>query len=224
MENSLQRLSKFIDFKQLSVSSFEKTVGFSNGSLGSQIKNNKTIGVDKLENILKIYPELSAEWLLTGNGKMLKFMPMSSKLPKVIKDTLTDIEKYLDESERQNQILRETTDNVPMRYTRKIYETLKQDYPDLYDLKVNLDTLLLFKDAIEEVEDKIGTKLQNAFWLYPKGKFVFKDYETQVIAALQETYIFNEALSQMHVAIIEFFRQMKVAKDDIFDIDDYVAL
>lgn len=70
--NTLSRIKKFIDFKDFSVSFFEKEVNMSNGSFASQLKNNKTIGVDKLENILKKYSEINPEWLLTGKGEMLK--------------------------------------------------------------------------------------------------------------------------------------------------------
>jgi len=68
--NTLERIRVFIDDKGLNVSSFEKSVGFSNGAFASQLKNNKTIGVDKLENILKIFPEINPNWLLTGSGNM----------------------------------------------------------------------------------------------------------------------------------------------------------
>jgi transcriptional regulator with XRE-family HTH domain len=72
MENTLHRIKKYLDFKGISVSSFEKKLGFSNGSFASQLKNGKTIGVDKLENILKYFTDLDANWLLTGNGSMIK--------------------------------------------------------------------------------------------------------------------------------------------------------
>jgi len=71
-ENTLKRIKQYIDLKGVKVSAFEKEIGMSNGSFASQLKNNKTIGVDKLENILKKYPEINPEWLLTGNGNMLK--------------------------------------------------------------------------------------------------------------------------------------------------------
>ncbi len=70
--STLKRIKKFIDYKGISIKSFEENVGFSNGAFGSQLRNNKTIGVDKLENILSFYPEISPEWLLTGKGEMLK--------------------------------------------------------------------------------------------------------------------------------------------------------
>lgn len=70
--NTLTRIKEYIDYKGVNNSTFEKEVGMSNGSFASQLKNNKTIGVDKLENILKIYPDINPSWLLTGQGSMLK--------------------------------------------------------------------------------------------------------------------------------------------------------
>lgn len=72
MAGTLQRIKQFIEFKGITVSAFEKNVGFSNGSFASQLKNNKTIGLDKLENILNFYPDIDINWLLTGAGLMLK--------------------------------------------------------------------------------------------------------------------------------------------------------
>lgn len=70
--NTLQRIKQFIDYKGISVRQFEINIGISNGSFASQLKNNKTIGVDKIENILNIYSEISPDWLLTGQGSMLR--------------------------------------------------------------------------------------------------------------------------------------------------------
>lgn len=70
--STLHRIKEFIDYKNITVKDFEIKVGFSNGAFGSQLRNNKTIGVDKLENILLVYSEINPEWLLTGKGEMLK--------------------------------------------------------------------------------------------------------------------------------------------------------
>lgn len=66
----LNRLKQFIDFKGISVSAFEHSIGMSNASFGKSLKNNGTIGADKLERILNVYPEISPTWLLTGEGNM----------------------------------------------------------------------------------------------------------------------------------------------------------
>lgn len=70
-ENTVQRIKEYIDYKGISVRKFEESVGFSNGSFGSQYKNNKTIGVDKVEYILHVYDDINPIWLLTGKGSML---------------------------------------------------------------------------------------------------------------------------------------------------------
>lgn len=64
-----QRLISFIRYKKISLSKFEELVGLSNG----YVKNmRKSLGVEKLRNMLQVFPELNQEWLLYGEGEMLK--------------------------------------------------------------------------------------------------------------------------------------------------------
>ncbi len=72
MENLIKRLFEYIKAKKISIRQFEIAVGFSNGSLSSQIKSNKSIGSDRLEKILHTYTDLSPDWLMTGEGEMIK--------------------------------------------------------------------------------------------------------------------------------------------------------
>lgn|SRR5690606_2525706 len=81
MSSPLKRIKEYIDFKGITISAFEKSVGFSNGLFGGQLKRDKTIGLDKLENILKTYPDLSADWVLTGRGNMLKKRDANENIP-----------------------------------------------------------------------------------------------------------------------------------------------
>lgn len=68
----LERLNEYIAFKGYSMKAFEESVGMSNGALGTTIKNGQGIRSDKLENILTVHKDLSAEWLLRGIGSMIK--------------------------------------------------------------------------------------------------------------------------------------------------------
>lgn len=79
----LERIKDFIDTKGISVSAFERSIGMSNASFGKSLKNGGAIGTDKLENILNTYPEINPNWLITGNGSMLKSDEQS--LPEVKK-------------------------------------------------------------------------------------------------------------------------------------------
>ena len=62
------RIIQFVDYKGISFNFFEKNIGASK----SYISNTKNISAKVVSNILRIYPELSPEWVLTGEGSMLK--------------------------------------------------------------------------------------------------------------------------------------------------------
>lgn len=63
-----ERLIQFVDYKGISKSKFYSNVGLSNGFLD---KNNH-IGSDKIEKIIYKFPELNLNWLITGEGEMIK--------------------------------------------------------------------------------------------------------------------------------------------------------
>jgi len=75
MSNPLKRIKHYLDYKDIRISTFEKSTGLSNGSFGGQLKKNRSIGTDKLENIVRKYTDLNANWVLTGEGEMLKASP-----------------------------------------------------------------------------------------------------------------------------------------------------
>lgn len=63
------RTIEFVRFKKLSMKEFEKLCGLSSGYVTSM---RKGFGVDKLNNVLTAFPELNREWLLYGEGDMLR--------------------------------------------------------------------------------------------------------------------------------------------------------
>ena len=70
MEKSVkQRIKEFCKFRHLTISAFEKQSGLSNGYVSSI---RKSLGTEKLDGILSAFSELSREWLLYGEGAMLK--------------------------------------------------------------------------------------------------------------------------------------------------------
>ncbi len=62
------RIMQFIDYKGIRINAFEKSIGVSR----SYITNTKNISAEVASLILRTYSELSAEWVLTGEGSMLK--------------------------------------------------------------------------------------------------------------------------------------------------------
>lgn len=64
----VDRIMQIIDFKGINKRKFYIETGLSNGFLDKV----KDIGASKIEDILKSYPDINAEWLVTGKGDMLK--------------------------------------------------------------------------------------------------------------------------------------------------------
>lgn len=64
-----QRLVQFIKYMNLTQKEFEERCDMSNGYV-SNIR--KSIGTDKLQNIVQQFPELNRDWLLYGEGEMIK--------------------------------------------------------------------------------------------------------------------------------------------------------
>lgn len=67
----IDRLKEFIDYKGISLNSFDEKIFAGNGYIGKQIKRSASIGSDVLEKIFLAFPELNPTWLLTGSGTML---------------------------------------------------------------------------------------------------------------------------------------------------------
>lgn len=66
------RIAILIDHYRTNISSFEKECGLSNNSIGSAIRRNTSIKDETLNKVLSTFKEVSAEWLLTGEGEMMK--------------------------------------------------------------------------------------------------------------------------------------------------------
>lgn len=64
-----ERLIEFLKFKKISQRKFELSINVGNGFVNNIVKG---IGADKLQSILYIYPDLNGQWLITGEGPMLK--------------------------------------------------------------------------------------------------------------------------------------------------------
>lgn len=63
-----ERVREYLIFKGISKYKFCQLLGFSNKFLD----NSDNMGTDKACKILHYYPEINAEWLLTGDGEMIK--------------------------------------------------------------------------------------------------------------------------------------------------------
>ena len=64
----VDRIKKIIEYKKISTRKFCIEIGVANGFFDKV----KDVGSEKVLKILKTYPEINPEWLLSGDGDMLK--------------------------------------------------------------------------------------------------------------------------------------------------------
>lgn len=68
----IDRLESFMAHFRLNDNQLTVNAGLSIGLIGKAKKTRSGLNADSIEKILHSYPTLSADWLLTGRGEMLK--------------------------------------------------------------------------------------------------------------------------------------------------------
>lgn len=69
--DALQRLKEVLAYSGQSVRAFSIKCGISQPTLDKQLKGLRGISIETMMSVLYAYPEISAEWLMRGNGAML---------------------------------------------------------------------------------------------------------------------------------------------------------
>ena len=66
------RLTQFLQLEQLSPARFADVLGVQRSGISHILSGRNKPGFDLIEKILIKFPDVSAEWLITGKGKMYK--------------------------------------------------------------------------------------------------------------------------------------------------------
>ena len=65
-----QRIKAYIDDNRISLNALAKTLNMNQSTVLRQVKGEQTLSSALVENFLKAYPDVSAEWLMRGVGTM----------------------------------------------------------------------------------------------------------------------------------------------------------
>lgn len=72
METVLDRVAKIAQEEGISITRLEQRIGASKGVLSRALQNKTDIQVKWLEKIVENFPRYNSDWILTGEGVMLK--------------------------------------------------------------------------------------------------------------------------------------------------------
>lgn len=73
MENLIsQRVREFLSCNSISINSLAKQINVAQATLNPQLRGDRTLAANIVVKILEAFPDISAEWLLRGEGEMCK--------------------------------------------------------------------------------------------------------------------------------------------------------
>jgi transcriptional regulator len=111
-----ERILQYLEYKRVTPYKFCKDLEFPMGSLNKR----GSIGTDKYLKIIKYYRDLNPEWLLSGEGTMLKdeqapqantpddkYLLLLEEHNKTLKDQLKDKEAIIKEKEEKEALYKE---------------------------------------------------------------------------------------------------------------------
>lgn len=74
-----QRIREVISQKNTNITAVSRVLGLKQNTLSRQINGNTTMSADTLLSIIGLFPDVNFDWLLTGQGSMLRTAPSSSQ-------------------------------------------------------------------------------------------------------------------------------------------------
>lgn len=111
----INRIQELVDAKTESNSkrSFASIIGVPERTFSTYLKTGRTPSLEVIDAILVAFPDVSAEWLLRGEGEMYKSEMVEDNTPMVIKGdsglTILDmpIEEFFNEIMANNRMFRQ---------------------------------------------------------------------------------------------------------------------
>ncbi len=111
----IERLQEVIAHEGLTVSAFARKIGVVDQTIrGIVIQRRNKPSFDILEKIIQTFNWINAEWLITGNGEMVKDSPNSKEKPD--SPEMIELIKYLREKDEKIEKLIEEKTELKIRF------------------------------------------------------------------------------------------------------------
>ena len=111
-----KRIKQYIDYKGLSVRSFEIKSTLKNGAIYRVIKNNTSLNGESIAALGNKWEDLNLNWLMKGEGEMLI-------VPSIVKEPNNEYRKGSTEVNWYKKALKRADDQIELQ--KEMIETLK---------------------------------------------------------------------------------------------------
>jgi len=113
METILDRIEQFAENQGVKIGAFEKKIGASKGVLSRAIAQKTDIQAKWLVKIVENYPQIDANWLLTGEGSMYRTPGVMNEAPppdrdevvRLLREKVADKQRIIDLLEEKVEAL-----------------------------------------------------------------------------------------------------------------------
>ena len=110
-----QRIKAYIDDNRISLNALAKTLNMNQSTVLRQVKGEQTLSSTLVENFLKAYPDVSAEWLMRGVGTMYSNQD-ADDYSCMVADTFHCKEPKIEESHQDDSVWKAKYEELEKRY------------------------------------------------------------------------------------------------------------
>ena len=145
------RLQQFLAAENISQAQFAETIGVARASVSHILAGRNKPGFDFLESMIRHYPNLNFEWLLTGRGKMYDNAKTASDAPvePISPLPFSQPETLFQEPEYR----RENPSPTPLSRQNSYINNIDKDYQSINNQKSISKIIIFYSDgSFQEIE------------------------------------------------------------------------
>lgn len=188
MKSILEVFIKISENEGVKITQLEEKIGASKGVLSRAIKNNSDIQAKWLLKLVENYPQYNEQWLLTGEGEMLKNVPAPEP---ALQESHAGADRYTASLEKQiallekNNALQERENTYLLEKIKNLQEAEKEAQTPCDEIKIiaeeRASIIDMQKDKID-MQNKIIEDLELKLQKFKKEeKSIEKHSETPTL-------------------------------------------
>ena len=113
-----QRIKSVLEDRQISISAFSKMIGMQQVTCNRQIRGDQAVSLGLIEGFLEKFDDISAEWLLRGEGSMYRKEESAGGVEKAISANMVaaPAPTYCTQSDQDDSVWHAKYEELEKRY------------------------------------------------------------------------------------------------------------